>query len=290
MVVLGVLALAAPVSAAPDHGGHSTAPAATVDIGYSAYSPADVVVVAGERIRFANNSARAHTVTADDDSFDSGRISSGELFDLDAMTPGSFPFHCSLHPHITGSVDVRTLLLSAPGSAANVGQPFPLRGRTSLAPHTELTIQADGRDVDTATVQDDGSFSAQLTPTTTATYRAIAGDAVSNAVRLVVLDRTITLVAKRSNGHDTLTATVTPPLPGAHVALQLYLPDRFGWWPVQRARLDERSRARFALRTHRRLAARVNATLADGATTLASSRVVHVGPVRRRAPRAPHAH
>jgi plastocyanin len=290
LVVLATLALAAPVSAATSgHGSHDSAPGASVAIGYSTYTPANVIVVAGERVRFSNDSARAHTVTADDDSFDSGRIPAGEMFDLDTATPGTVSFHCSLHPGITGSVDVRTLLLSQPSAAANAGRAFPLRGRTSLAPRTELTIQADSgegfRDAATTTVGADGSFDAQLTPSTTATYRAVAGENVSNAVRLVVLDRKVSLQLRRNRGRDTLTATVTPPSPGAHVVLQLYLPDRFGWWPVQRARLDKHSRARFTLRARRRLAARVRLTLPDGATLLAQSNTVRVG-----APRAPHAH
>jgi hypothetical protein len=56
------------------------------------------------------------------------------------------------------------------------------------------------------------------------------------------------------------------------VVLQLRLPERFGWWPVARRRLDARSRATWVLHPRRSVPARVVLTLADGATVLATSR------------------
>ncbi|HEX6388886.1 MAG TPA: hypothetical protein VFZ89_05560 [Solirubrobacteraceae bacterium] len=292
LLALVATAVATPALAMPGHGGH--APAARVSMGFSNYTPSTLTVVAGDVVRFTNDSVRAHTVSADDDSFDSGRLQSGRSFDLTTKKAGDVAYHCALHPGITGEVRVRDVVLGPPSSAAAPGKPYPLDGRSDLAPHTELTIQADAgegfRDAGTATVRDNGSFSTSVLPTTTASYRAVAGDTASDPVRLVVHDRTVTVTTKRSKGRDVVTATVSPASPGDHVVLQLDLPDRFGWWPVQRARLNGRSQARFVLRTRRRLAARVNTTLADGATTLASSRVVHVGPVKKRSRPAPHRH
>jgi hypothetical protein len=57
----------------------------------------------------------------------------------------------------------------------------------------------------------------------------------------------------------------------------VYLPERFGWWPVQQATLGRASTATFTTRFRRRLRARVHYTLDDGATTLASSRTVRIG-------------
>ena len=42
----------------------------------------------------------------------------------------------------------------------------------------------------------------------------------------------------------------SPASPGTRVVLQLRLRERFGWWPVARARLDRRSRAQFTVRGH----------------------------------------
>ena len=76
---------------------------------------------------------------------------------------------------------------------------------------------------------------------------------------------------RRDGASVTITATVAPAAPGASVVLQLRPPERFGWWPVARARLDGRSRARFARRPRRTVPARVVLTAPDGATPLARS-------------------
>ena len=49
--------------------------------------------------------ASAHTVTADDGSFDSGKTTDGEFhhaFDK----PGTYGYHCSVHPDMKGMVTV----------------------------------------------------------------------------------------------------------------------------------------------------------------------------------------
>ena len=68
--------------------------------------------------------------------------------------------------------------------------------------------------------------------------------------------------------------TVTPADPGASVVLQLYLRERFGWSPVQRARLDYLSRAEFRVRGPAR--ARVTVGDRDRWTPLFYSRVLRL--------------
>ena len=75
-----------------------------------------------------------------------------------------------------------------------------------------------------------------------------------------------------------MSTRVAPASKGAPVVLQLRLPQHFGWWPVARAKLDHASVARFSLRLARRYPARVVLTLRDGATALAVSRTLHIGP------------
>ena len=69
-----------------------------------------------------------------------------------------------------------------------------------------------------------------------------------------------------------------PAAPGATVVAQLKLRERFGWWPVQQKKLDRSSGARLIVHPPYRVAARVALTLADGATQLALSKAVRIGP------------
>jgi hypothetical protein len=98
---------------------------------------------------------------------------------------------------------------------------------------------------------------------------------------LLVLDRTVAIRARRGRTGVSVQAAVTPASPGATVVLQLFLHEHFGWWPVQRTKLGPGSTVRFALRLHRRVAARVLLTLPDGATPLAVSRTIRLGRARR---------
>jgi plastocyanin len=287
LVLLGLGLLGAP-AAAQHAAGHAGAAAAEVSIGFDRVTPLRVDVVTGETVMWTNDSVRVHTATADDASYDSGRLSTTDTFSHTFTAAGEVPYHCSLHPVIRGVVAVHDLLLNAPPTAASTGRSFVLSGRagSAVAPQTPVSLQADAgagfAPVATTVVGPDGTFSATFTPTATATYRAVAGAVTSPSIDLLVLDRRIGLTTQRARGRTVLRANVAPASRGGHVVLQLFLPERFGWWPVQRARLDGSSSARFSVRTRRRLQARVVLTLPDGATRLAVSRTVHVGRARQR--------
>jgi plastocyanin len=261
----------------------------SVRIGFGAVRPARLDVVTGDSVTWTNDSARVHTVTADDDSFDSGRLSSSQTYPHRFRASGEAPYHCTLHPLIQGVVDVHDLLLDTPAQAGAPRRPFALSGRAALPAGTAVSIEADAgagfAPVASAQVGDDGRFAARVVPSATASYRAVAADGAvaSPPVRLLVLDRRIALTVHRVGTHVRLRARVTPAARGGLVVLALFLPERFGWWPVQRATLGADSSAHFTLHAMRRLRARVRYTLADGATALATSRTVHVGP-----PAAPH--
>jgi hypothetical protein len=106
----------------------------------------------------------------------------------------------------------------------------------------------------------------------------VVGDEASPAIQLLVLDRKVAATASGKGHGVTVSASVAPASKGAPVVLQLRLPQHFGWWPVARAKLNSASVARFSLRLAHRYPARVVLTLRDGATTLAVSRTLHVGP------------
>jgi plastocyanin len=295
-LALGLLlavAVATPAASQHEMAGHDASgaqPAGTTNaarIGFDAVRPSLLQIVRGESVTWTNDSARIHTVTADDDSFDSGRLSSTETFTHRFAAVGEAPYHCQLHPSIRGVVEVLDLLLAVPGQHAATGKPFPLAGRSAFAAGTPVTIEADTGAGFTAVAQsitgDDGSFAARVVPRTTAQYRAVAEGTTSPPVQLLVEDHRVALsVTRMPGGHERVRATVTPRTRGGRLVLQLFLPERFGWWPVRRATLGKTSGATFTVHSTRRLRARVRYTLADGATALATSRIVHVGAMRAR--------
>lgn len=71
------------------------------------FRPAQLVVEAGTTIVWTNGGQVIHTVTADDGSFDTGPIESGERRAIVFSRAGRFPFHCTPHPFMRGEVVVR---------------------------------------------------------------------------------------------------------------------------------------------------------------------------------------
>jgi plastocyanin len=70
------------------------------------FDPAQITVAAGGSITFVDAGKEAHTATADDGSFDAGTINPGESKTVRFGEAGTFAYHCSLHPWMTGTVVV----------------------------------------------------------------------------------------------------------------------------------------------------------------------------------------
>jgi plastocyanin len=71
------------------------------------FSPARLEVARGTTIVWVNRGQVVHTVTAQDQSFDSGSIESGSRRAVTFSRAGTFPFRCTPHPFMTGMVVVR---------------------------------------------------------------------------------------------------------------------------------------------------------------------------------------
>ncbi len=66
-----------------------------------------IVVPPGTRVVWVNRDPVAHTSTADGGQWDSGLIAPGESWSMVFDELGSFSFHCTPHPFMTGVVEVR---------------------------------------------------------------------------------------------------------------------------------------------------------------------------------------
>jgi FtsP/CotA-like multicopper oxidase with cupredoxin domain len=71
-----------------------------------AFDPANVEIVAGTTVRWANGDTSAHTVTADNASFDSAQLEPGDSFSHTFESPGTVAYHCELHPDMRATLVV----------------------------------------------------------------------------------------------------------------------------------------------------------------------------------------
>ena len=75
--------------------------------GASSYSPSPDTVNVGQTVAWHNADATTHTATANGGAFNTGNIGGGNTSAPIAMnTAGSFPYHCSIHPTMTGTLVV----------------------------------------------------------------------------------------------------------------------------------------------------------------------------------------
>src|SRR5215213_10231188 len=71
-----------------------------------AFEPGTLSVPVGATVTWTNTGSRPHTVTADDGSFDSGRLDPGEQFSQTFYQPGTYTYHCGFHPEMQGTIVV----------------------------------------------------------------------------------------------------------------------------------------------------------------------------------------
>lgn len=94
-----LIALLAPASA--------LAKEVVISIAARKFQPAVVEVSVGDTVVWENEDDRDHTVTADDEGFDSGKLRNGKRFSHRFNEAGEFTYHCEYHPRMKGKVVVR---------------------------------------------------------------------------------------------------------------------------------------------------------------------------------------
>ena len=278
---LALAALALAGAAAP-----ASADSTLVSMGTSSFAPAHVDVLVGDTVAWRNNSVRTHDIQSLEAGFDSGRVAPRTGFAHVFPGAGTFAYECTIHDGMRGEVVVESLLLRGPERAVRRGTPVELRGRAP-AGVTEVTIEEDRgagvQAVATARADAAGALVATVLPGGSADYRAVAGELQSAPLRVEVTDQpAVALRASARRGGVLLGVRAPGAAPGTRVMLQLLLRERFGWWPVARARLDAQGQARFALRRSRPVRARAVLVGEDWATPLSTSAALRATPAQTR--------
>jgi len=94
--VAGGIALATSARAA-DH---------TIRIVGHSFSPANLTIAAGDSVTFVNEDRAPHTATANNGSFDTGRLGRGDSTTLTFSAAGTFDYFCAVHPSMTARLTV----------------------------------------------------------------------------------------------------------------------------------------------------------------------------------------
>jgi plastocyanin/uncharacterized membrane protein len=92
------------------------------------FQPAQITVKPGETVEWKNEDIFAHTVTADDGSFDSGLIQPGQSWKMTVQKAGTIAYHCTPHPNM------KATLLAADNTLLPQERPAATGGLPSFNP------------------------------------------------------------------------------------------------------------------------------------------------------------
>jgi plastocyanin len=82
-------------------------PAVNVAIFDGSFEPKEITVPVGTTVRWTNLGQQKHEVVSDDGLRDSGRLSVQGSYTRKFNEPGTYSYHCELHPELSGKVIVR---------------------------------------------------------------------------------------------------------------------------------------------------------------------------------------
>ena len=99
---LGAMALAVAVAMA----GPVYAADIEVKIDNFVFNPQQVTVKAGDTVTWVNHDDIPHTATSKTGVFRSKALDTDDKFSFTFATPGSYPYFCALHTHMTGTIVV----------------------------------------------------------------------------------------------------------------------------------------------------------------------------------------
>lgn len=84
-----------------------TIPTNARTLGTAAYVPNPATIAQGAVVTWSNTDSTTHDIVSDTGAFDSGRMAPNDNFKFTFSAKGTFPYHCSIHPGMTGTIVVQ---------------------------------------------------------------------------------------------------------------------------------------------------------------------------------------
>jgi plastocyanin len=98
-----------------------------VEIENFAFVPQTVNISVGDSVEWRNRDDVQHTSTSNDGLWNSGLLARDQRFSFAFTVPGTYNYHCSPHPTMTGSVIVQ--------GQTGAGDPLPTPAQFAIAPN-----------------------------------------------------------------------------------------------------------------------------------------------------------
>lgn len=79
-----------------------------VEIVNFAFSPAELTIAPGTKVKFVNRDQVEHSAVADDGSFDTGMLGQDEEKEIAFEAEGTFGYYCNPHTGMKGKIVVKS--------------------------------------------------------------------------------------------------------------------------------------------------------------------------------------
>lgn len=90
-----------PLIAGPAHAANHS-----VSIKSMKFNPAELTIAVGDTVTFINEDGAPHTASANDGSFDTGKLTTGASAGVTFAAAGSFDYFCKVHPNMKALIIV----------------------------------------------------------------------------------------------------------------------------------------------------------------------------------------
>jgi len=250
LTLAAAAALAAPATASADD--------FAISMPGKFFDPSRLTIVAGDQVSWKNADFVSHDIRATNGAFDSGPISRQGVWLHRFETTGSYPLVCSIHPFMTGQIDVLGATLSGPKTAVVAGETVTLQGRATAGTGS-VSLEEQGADgawtpVSSTATGAGGAFAFTMPAHDTAAYRAVSAAGASQPVTISVSAR-VELDVHVHKGR--VMVETMPASKGLVATLQLYSRERFTYRRIAHVETDLKGMAEFRLRSGLRGTVRV---------------------------------
>lgn len=109
------------------------------------FSPKTLTVPAGSAVTWTNSSSAPHTATSDNSAWTTPVVLGGQSASITFSSPGSFPYHCRIHPDMMGTITVTAAATATPmPTAVPTARPASRLARTGAAPVELVPVALGG--------------------------------------------------------------------------------------------------------------------------------------------------
>jgi plastocyanin len=224
----------------------------------SHFSPHRIIAVTDDSVRWTNNDAIPHTVTP----FFSGNLMPGTPQTWVFNTQGTFPYECTFHYGMTGTVAVYNLYFAGPVSSVLYGKTAAMSGYAPDNSSVTINRMVNGTPnlVTSVTSNGMGRFTKSI-PAVPGLYRADTGTRISALVRVNVKPR-LAVTSRRKGKAYWITISTNPNQSGAKVVLERK--KGFSWRKLATHTLGSGSKTVFKVVPTTRMSVRLRLTAPVG--------------------------